>query len=65
VNKDISRVLVTGSSGMIGTALCESLLQEGCEVTGVDLKYNKWSRAVDKVTVICDLKIQQVEQGCG
>jgi UDP-glucose 4-epimerase len=56
VNKDIKRILVTGSSGMIGTALCEALIQEGFEVTGVDLKHNKWSRVVDNATVICDLR---------
>ena len=56
MNKDISKVLVTGSSGMIGTALCETLLQRGYEVTGVDLRRNKWSEGVDCATVICDLR---------
>lgn len=56
MNKDISKVLVTGSSGMIGTALCEALLQGGYEVIGVDLKHNKWSEGVDSATVICDLR---------
>ena len=56
MNKDISKVLVTGSSGMIGTALCEALMRDGYEVTGVDLKRNKWSEVVDSATVICDLR---------
>jgi len=56
VNKDISKVLVTGSSGMIGTALCEALLQGGYKVIGVDLRHNKWSEGVDSATVICDLR---------
>jgi nucleoside-diphosphate-sugar epimerase len=56
LNKDISKVLVTGSSGMIGTALCEALLQGGYEVIGADIKHNKWSANVDSVTVICDLR---------
>ncbi len=56
MNKDISKVLVTGSSGMIGTALCEALLQGGYEVTGVDLRHNKWSKVVDNATIICDLR---------
>lgn len=56
MNKDISKVLVTGSSGMIGTALCEALLQGGYEVIGVDLRHNKWSEGVDSATVICDLR---------
>jgi nucleoside-diphosphate-sugar epimerase len=56
MNKDIRKVLVTGSSGMIGTALCEALLDYGYEVTGVDLKRNKWSEVVDSATIICDLR---------
>lgn len=56
MNKDISKVLVTGSSGMIGTALCEALIQDGYKVTGVDLKHNNWSKDVDSSTVICDLR---------
>lgn len=30
------RVLVTGAAGFIGSHLCESLLQSGCEVRGLD-----------------------------
>ena len=32
------RILVTGSSGMIGTALVKSLLKEGHEVIGLDIR---------------------------
>lgn len=56
MNKDINRVLVTGSSGMIGTSLCEALMQGSYKVTGVDLRHNKWSKVVDSATVICDLR---------
>lgn len=56
MNNDINKVLVTGSSGMIGTALCEALLQGGYKVTGVDLKHNTWSADVDSVTVLYDLR---------
>ncbi len=56
MNIDIRKVLVTGSSGMIGTALCEALMQDGYEVTGVDLRHNKWSEVVDSATIICDLR---------
>lgn len=56
MNKDINKVLVTGSSGMIGTSLCEALMQGGYKVTGVDLRHNKWSKVVDSTTVICDLR---------
>ncbi|MFH0955537.1 MAG: NAD(P)-dependent oxidoreductase [Candidatus Micrarchaeota archaeon] len=49
-------VLVTGSSGMIGTALCERLISEGFEVIGVDRVSNRWSQAVDQKTVLADLR---------
>lgn len=32
----MSRVLVTGAAGFIGSHLCESLLSSGCEVRGLD-----------------------------
>jgi UDP-glucose 4-epimerase len=49
-------VLVTGSSGMIGTALCERLLSEGFDVIGVDIVPNRWNAAVDRKTVLIDLR---------
>jgi UDP-glucuronate 4-epimerase len=32
----MTRVLVTGAAGFIGSHLCESLLREGCQVRGLD-----------------------------
>lgn len=52
----IKRILVTGSSGTIGTRLCEKLTEEGYNVVGVDLKHNKWNKNVDKITLIADLR---------
>lgn len=49
-------ILVTGSSGMIGTALCERLLKDGFEVIGVDIVSNRWSKAVNQKTVLADLR---------
>ncbi len=49
------RVLVTGSSGVIGTALAERLLDDGREVVGVDRNPNRWSTAVDEATIHADL----------
>lgn len=51
-----SSVLVTGSSGTIGTALCERLLNDGHEVVGVDSRRNQWSEAVEDHTVCADLR---------
>jgi len=50
------KVLVTGSSGMIGTALCEELVRREYRVTGADLRHNKWSEDVDRATLIYDLR---------
>jgi UDP-glucose 4-epimerase len=47
--------LVTGSSGTVGTALCDALLNRGHDVTGVDVRPNRWSGAVDDRTIRCDL----------
>jgi len=52
----IKRILVTGSSGTIGTALCKVLLKDGYELIGVDKRKNKWSEAVDNLTILRDLR---------
>lgn len=37
------RILITGSSGQIGTNLALKLLADGCDVHGVDLRPNPWT----------------------
>lgn len=56
IDNEIRRVLVTGSSGTVGTRLCERLLTQGFEVIGVDLRPNKWNDIVDGFTIIGDLR---------
>jgi nucleoside-diphosphate-sugar epimerase len=54
--KRIAKVLVTGSSGTIGTRLCERLMAEtDYAVTGVDRRSNAWNPAVQAVTRVADL----------
>jgi UDP-glucose 4-epimerase len=53
---DGAKILVTGSSGTIGTALCETLLNRGFDVVGVDIKPNKWNEKVQEVTINLDLR---------
>lgn len=50
------KILVTGSSGTIGTRLCETLLAKGYDVIGADWVPNKWNPAVQAVTTIVDLR---------
>lgn len=52
----IKKILVTGSSGTIGTRLCEKLLEKGYDVNGVDWKPNKWSDRINKLTISGDLR---------
>jgi UDP-glucose 4-epimerase len=52
----ISRILVTGSSGTIGTRLCEALLAKKYDIVGVDWKHNKWNKDVENITIIGDLR---------
>ena len=56
IKKGIEKIFVTGSSGTIGTALCEALMEKGYEVVGIDIKQNKWSEKVDGITIISDLR---------
>lgn len=50
------RVLVTGSSGTIGTRLCEKLLEAGYEVVGIDVNPNQWDEEINKRTVLGDIR---------
>lgn len=49
-------ILVTGSSGTIGTRLCERLLEEKENVVGVDWKPNKWVKTINDSTILMDLR---------
>lgn len=49
-------ILVTGSSGTIGTRLCETLLERGHTVIGFDWVKNKWNPTIDAVTTVIDLR---------
>lgn len=55
-----SKVLVTGSSGTVGTELCESLLDSKYDVIGVDVVENRWSNRVNDRTIIVDLSEESV-----
>ena len=52
----MSKILVTGSSGSIGTRLCESFLENNIDFIGLDLNKNKWNKEVNDRTIISDLR---------
>jgi UDP-glucose 4-epimerase len=56
------KILVTGSSGTIGTRLCELLLQRGDHVTGIDWVENKWKKEVEAITLHADLRDENAVQ---
>jgi UDP-glucose 4-epimerase len=47
----IKTILITGSSGMIGTRLSEKLLDKNYKVIGFDRQKNVWNEKIDKLTV--------------
>ena len=49
------RILLTGSSGTIGTRLFEELLKQD-EVWGVDIRPNRWHPELDAHTIHVDLR---------
>lgn len=50
------KILVTGSSGTIGTRLCEKLLSAGHEVIGADWNLCKWNEEVEALRIDIDLR---------
>jgi UDP-glucose 4-epimerase len=49
-------ILVTGSSGTIGTRLCETLLRQNISVSGIDWVPNKWNTQLNSMTTVADLR---------
>lgn len=60
---ELGKLLVTGSSGTIGTRLCEKFLEMGVDFVGADKKPNEWNKVVNELTLICDLtKKESIEK---
>ena len=49
--RKFKKILITGSSGTIGTALFEALLERGYQVIGFDKRANQWSKKLNKLTI--------------
>lgn len=56
-------ILITGSSGTIGTRLAETFLERGIPFTGVDRRENRWLPEVEKNTAHVDLLVPQWSGG--
>lgn len=52
----VMRVLVTGSSGTVGTGLCQGLLAESYSLAAIDRKPNLWDKAIESRTIKHDLR---------
>jgi nucleoside-diphosphate-sugar epimerase len=50
------RVLVTGSSGTVGTALCLALQKQNVQVIPLDIRGNIWSDELNRQTIKMDLR---------
>lgn len=55
----IKKILITGSSGTIGTRLCEKLIEKKYEVVGLDYRPNEWQQNIQKITLDIDLRDKQ------
>ena len=52
----MKKILITGSSGVIGTRLCEKLLKNNLDIVCVDIRPNKWNKKINNLTKIIDLR---------
>jgi nucleoside-diphosphate-sugar epimerase len=62
------KILITGSSGTIGTRLMERFLEEGHEVIGLDYIKNEWNEELNEKSLLLDLRdfdacMEQVPEG--
>ncbi|NDJ53735.1 MAG: NAD-dependent epimerase/dehydratase family protein [Chloroflexi bacterium] len=58
-------VLITGSSGQIGTNLGLSLLERGVQVTGVDIRPNTWTDRIPTLIQDLSLSVGHFQGGIG
>ena len=59
------RVLITGSSGQIGTNLGLKLLEEGREVVGLDLRPNPWTDQIPTRTLDLREPAEELDRALG
>jgi len=52
----IRTILLTGSSGTVGTALTQELMRKGYNVIPLDIRHSLWDREIDGKTISHDLR---------
>ena len=52
----MKKLIITGSSGAVGTSVCEKLIRDGYELICTDIKENSNNKEIDKITVKIDLR---------
>ncbi len=52
----IKTIMVTGSSGTVGTALVQSLSAQGFKVLPLDIRHSLWDKSIDRRTIFRDLR---------
>ena len=55
MKNNVGKILITGSSGTIGTRLFETLLKKGYDVTGFDKVQNSWHASLREKTLVGNL----------
>lgn len=52
----IKTILLTGSSGTVGTAVAQELARNGYHVVPLDIRHSYWDRQIERKTVFHDLR---------
>jgi UDP-glucose 4-epimerase len=53
-------IVITGSAGTVGTALANELLDQGYDVTGVDILENRWFDSINNHSNTADISNYEV-----
>ena len=52
----VKTILLTGSSGTVGTALTQELARRGYDVIPLDIRHSMWDKRIDRKTIFHDLR---------
>lgn len=52
----VKTILLTGSSGTVGTALTQTLMEQGYYVIPLDIRHSYWDKQIERRTIFHDLR---------